>query len=229
MPAPTGRHAFVVTFLMSLQGELFVALTSSHGMACHLPMVDNIQWRFSQQAPAVDVKVGDHSNTCKVQKLDTDALKQAPETVDVCTSAVDSELATETREQKNGHEAAVSTDCAAAVKPGSVHSSRHRCDQEPSSCSGEVAVDGGEGPFVFTTKGGGAQRILHLQFKFGCGADACLRQQEVVLDIDIPKVPSIVLGTNVEKMWAAAESCQAVLELKTQVSTKVLQICRSMS
>lgn len=203
-----------------MQGELYVGLTSSHGMACPLPMVDKIQWQFLfLQSPAPATR--DAAEGCKLQKVD--ALRREEGSIAEC----DPQLPCSNKEEET-HSAVENgvkqeTETAANDAATSVSAAVNRSDFEP--CSGEICVDGNKGPIVFctnlntwpSTDGVHGQVALCLQLTFGCGADACLRYQNVVLDIAVDKVPCMMLASSIEKMWSAAESCQAGLELKTQV------------
>lgn len=198
-----------------VQGSLSVVLSSAHGMECPLPMVDRIQWAFLQPCRAASLAPGDVVQGCKLEEH----------------NALEHEEGAGGQLSRGGapeeHETAKS--CLkeeAQVAVGAAHVENRIANGSSSGqCSGEVAVEGSEGPFTFavdlnswpSTEAVRGQISLCLQLTFGCGADACLRNQNFVLDIDVDKVPCMALTSSAAKMWGAAESCQATFEIKTQV------------
>ena len=206
-------HGALPLFPGLVQGKLYVVLSSAHGMACPLPMVDHIQWAFSQRsskATRVPSNSGVYAaSNCKLE--DQNAVEyeeRESEAVAESTGCQQSWVPAEWLKEEA--ELATAGPSAATIDSDFVH------------CSGEVTVDGNEGPFTFSVDlnawpAKSVKASLCLQLTFGCGADACLRNQRVVLDIAVNEVPCIPLVSSAEKMWQAAESCQAALEIKTQV------------
>lgn len=241
-------HSALPLFPGLVQGQLYVVLSSAHGMACPLPMVDHIQWAFSQRSGKVqgcpgalvcdglymrrhggnDLKheaqmsevVSQRSSkatrvpvyaasNCKLE--DQNAVEYEEGVSEVVAESTGCQQSWVSAEWlKEEAELATAGPSAAAIDSDFVH------------CSGEVTVDGNEGPITFSVDlnawpAKSVKASLCLQLTFGCGADACLRNQRVVLDIAVNEVPCIPLVSSAEKMWQAAESCQAALEIKTQV------------
>lgn len=214
-----------------MQGQLHVALSSAHGMACPLPMVDRIQWQFLQPSRIANLAPGDAAEGCGLQK--DDATKQDEGKIYLCTSLeAPAVKQNETADNSLEKEAQIAVNGAAMPLSSEANGSMNGSVNE--QCSGEISVDGSEGPFAFTvdlsswpsSEGARGHVALCLQLTFGCGADACLRHQNIVLDIAVEKVPCMMLASSTEKMWSAAESCQATLEVKTQVREPTICITR---